>query len=270
MVFPRTLRLRTTLRSWAIVAAPPALAVAGAMVVAPPALNAVASSPPTMVLEVRAAGGFAPQFTDFRAVPTVLITSDRRSFTPAPVPAVFPGPMLQPVNVTTLSRAAVSRIDRLARAANLDKRGVDWGVPPTADVPELVVSYRGRVTRIASFGVGEERLTTRQRAARKKVADLLASLPSDAPSTAFAPTAVVVAARLSDPALISPDLPKPQTVDWPVDAEPITAPSGCVVVRAPAAVKLLSSARANGLFRSAGKTWELYARPMLPGDPGCA
>lgn len=136
MAFP-TLPLVPSVRARYTVAALDVLMAAGSVVVATRPPEADTTSAPTTVLEVRSAGGFAPQFTDFRAPATVLVTSDRRS------------------------------------------------------------------------------------------------------------------------------------LDWPVDAGPITAASGCVVVRAPSVVKLLSSARANALFRSAGKTWEVFARPMLPGDSGC-
>jgi hypothetical protein len=249
-----------------------AFAVAGAVAtvatvvpLASPSADAVRAT--AVVLDVRLTGGFAPAYTDFRAVPVHVVT-DRQHFTPMATTAEFPGPMLAPFEVSPVTRSTLRQIDKLAEAAGLRGKVVDWGLPPTADVPELRVTYRGRVQSIASWGVGEELLTPKQREARRKVAALLGSLPTKA-GTTFKPVRVVLAVQLADPSAVPNGSPAPEVKDWPTAAEDISSSGGCMMITSPSGIAALTVAKSTTQFRRSAKTWQVYARPLLPGDRGC-
>jgi hypothetical protein len=228
--------------------------------------NAVQAKP-TVVLDVRRNGGFAPAFTDFRAVPEHLVTTTMH-YLPGPSSESFPGPMLVPVLTSPVSASTVKKIDALAKTAGLTRTKNDWGQPPTADVPNLDVTYRGRQQSIASWGVGEEALTPAQRSARKKVAALLAALPTKA-ATPFKPTSVVLAVRLAEAEVIPSGLPAPEVKDWPAAAEDISSSGGCMIITSKSGIAALQAVDGGTQFRKNAKTWQVFARPMLPGDRGC-
>jgi hypothetical protein len=176
--------------------------------------------------------------------------------------------MLAPVLVGPVSSKALRQIDQLAKAAGLDRTKNDWGLPPTADVPALQVTYRGRTATIDSWGVGESALKPAQRAARRKVAALLKELPTAA-VTPSAPTQVVLAVRLADPKAQPEGAPAPTVKNWPAGAEDISSSGGCMFITSTAGIAALTSADATTQFRRSGKTWQVFGRPMLPGDRGC-
>jgi hypothetical protein len=219
-----------------------------------------------VVLDARLAGGFAPASSSFGAVPLHLVT-DTQHFSTIGVASEFGRSMLQPVTVSPIRATTLRRIDKLAKAAGLTGATIDWGIPPTADVPELQVQYRGRRHSIASWGVGEELLNPTQRAARRKVAELLAALPND--GTVFKPSRVVLAVQLADPSAVANGAPAPQLKDWPADAEDISSSGGCMIITTKSGIAALTSANAFTQFRKSAKTWQVFGRPMLPGDKGC-
>lgn len=83
------------------------VAVASNMALATHDASAVRAA--TVVLDVRRTGGFAPAYTDFRAVPEHLVTTPQH-FRPATPLASYPGPMLRPITISPVSAAMVRRI----------------------------------------------------------------------------------------------------------------------------------------------------------------
>src|SRR5258706_2657213 len=80
----------------------------------PPTTAASAIAHPTAaddaVLTIAYQGGLAPMGYDFASVPSLLISGDGRVFQPAPVPAIFPGPLLPNVSVRTITEAGIQAV----------------------------------------------------------------------------------------------------------------------------------------------------------------
>ncbi len=205
-----------------------------------------------------------------RSIPVAVVTDDGQLYQADAVVQVYPRPSLDSFTVTSLSKADTAELNKLAKAANLTTR-LNLGVPPTADVPDFVVTYRGVTNVIASLGVGDEAMPSAQLEGRKKVKALLTFLQSRPGAKTGAPTSVVVMPRSADgipedPAFAQP--PRP----WPQAASDLREMSGCkVLTGAPAieAVKALSTSTELTRWTSSGYTYLVSARPALPGDRGC-
>lgn len=239
------------------------LAVVAPMTATVRALGAGPASA-TSILVVRSEGGFVPAYFDVRQPPRASLMSDGRLYRPGAMTMEYPGPALVPITVARLGRSERAAVDRLAHAAGLHRRDRDLGRPPTADVPDLVITYRGVTTRIASYGVGEELLPRAQRDARLAVARLLSRV--DGFGGAVVPPTAVVAAIREATSGDAGDGITPGVLTW--QWRPL-AETSCVVIAEPAAVDALSGARETTQYRSEGRLWRVFARPMVPGDAGC-
>jgi hypothetical protein len=223
-----------------------------------------------VLLRVSYQGGFSRAGTDTRSIPTAVLTTDGRLFRPGVVAQQFPGPALNPVTVTQLSTGDLARVIVLADAAKLTKL-LNLGHPPTADVPELVVSYRGFTNAVASAGVGESSLSAAQQAERKTIRALVEFLTSRPGERLYAPESVWIGVIRYDQTNVDPNgQQNPQP--WPAEAFDLREMGGCKVLagsQAKAAIATLSKANDQTPFTSSGYTYNVIARPMLPGDPGC-
>ncbi len=224
------------------------------------------------VLTVGRFGGFVPQGYDIRSLHEHVVRSDGQHFVPGPVPASYPGPALSPVLVDQFTKAQLTTLDRRAKAAGLDRKSPDWGMPNTADVPNLVINYRGRSHTIPSYGVGEESLTKQQRAARASVKALVDGLVVKGPGMQYKPTAVVLIAQGVQPGDNDPSAPAPAVVDWPKGVPVLGNGGSCQVITGePGKAVATLMASQNGLtqYRSEGFVYRVFARISVPGDRGC-
>jgi hypothetical protein len=256
------------------------LAVVSAAVLAAGALSgfgrvaASAQSPKVVrpILSATFLGGFAPQGYDIGQSAQYLVTSDRILYRPGAVIAIFPGPALYPLTQELLTKKEIANLDKLAKTAGLQSKAVNWGNPPTADVPTLTLTWRGKSHSIPSFGVGEESLTKGQRASRAAVGKLLKSL--DRPyGKLVTPTAVVIVpfgVREGDSSI---DGVKPTLVDWPAGVTPLgDFGGGCRVLEGAegiAAAQFISKQNSITQYRSGGQLYRIAARIFIPGDRGC-
>lgn len=75
--------------------------------------------PVSTVLEFGYYGGFTTREVAFQQQPQVLITSDGRLITPAPTIAIYPGPLVSPSNVQTITQDGIDTLLDAARDAGL-------------------------------------------------------------------------------------------------------------------------------------------------------
>ncbi len=221
------------------------------------------------ILTVGSSGGFVPQGYDFRNSARNMVLGDGSHFRPGAITMQYPGSALYPLQQGRFKRTELATIDRLAGAASLADRGFDWGIPNTADVPNLTVNYRGNKHSITSFGVGEESLTPRQRSARKAVASLLAYLDKQ-PGTTVKPTALVMIASRADESATAHETLEAR--DWPTGAVPLASVGSCAVVTGPAgraAAVFLAKQHELTSYRDRGVLYRVIARVHVPGDWGC-
>ena len=72
-----------------------------------------------LVVSIGLTGGFAPPGAVFEAVPTLVVSGDRRLIVPGAQTQQFPGPLLAPLFERTVTEAAIQRILNFADASRL-------------------------------------------------------------------------------------------------------------------------------------------------------
>lgn len=99
----------------------------------PPAIDPVTSEPTitepgpgtpdggalSAVIEFGYYGGFTTREVAFQMQPQLLVTSDGQVITPAPTPAIYPGPLLPADSIQTISQEGVDALVDAARAAGM-------------------------------------------------------------------------------------------------------------------------------------------------------
>lgn len=228
------------------------------------------SGAPTVLFRASYQGGYTRAGTDQRSVPTMVLTTDGRLFRPGVTTQQFPGPAIHPVTITKLTATDLTTVTKLAGAAKLTTK-LDLGMPPTADVPELSLNYKGFTNVVASAGVGESSLSPTQQANRKSIRTLTEFLASRPGEKLYPPESVWIGVVRYDDSNVDLSV-KQNPQAWPPEAFDLREMGGCKVVvgaQAKAAVAALARANDQTPFTSSGYTYTVLARPMLPGDPGC-
>lgn len=129
------------------------LSLAGAMLAAcggtAPSPTPDASDPPDAVVKLRVTTVQAlPPNTTFPWLPLVLITLDGRVISGGPVPAIFPGPLVNPLVERQLSAAGWARVVDAARAAGLLSGIADLtggALPPGSEATRVEIVADGKV-----------------------------------------------------------------------------------------------------------------------------
>ena len=96
-----------------------------------------------VVLRIASEGGFVAPGTNFVALPTLLISGDGKAFTPGIMTEQFPGPLMSPMFVQSISKAGIEKVLKLANDAGLLDGELDYSLPDgvgIADAPDTVVT----------------------------------------------------------------------------------------------------------------------------------
>jgi hypothetical protein len=260
---------------------------------APPAPPAAASlGADEVALRVTHTGGFVtPQSIPGR-VPALSVYGDGRVITEGPVPAIYPGPALPNLQQTRISESDVDALVKRAVAAGVGAT-TDLGQPGVADAAttRFLVTTGNGVRQTDAYALemsgDDAQLNATQKAARKKLSDLLAAL-QDLPATLGAGAvreeggyqAKAVAGIATT--YVKPEQPlelePPVPVDWPGPALPgdrlnPSVEVGCVTATGDQAQAVLAAAgKANAMtpWLSEGEQWSVLLRPLLPDENGCA
>jgi hypothetical protein len=206
-----------------------ALVVAGA----PPgslATSAKKQSPsvssPTLIMTLESGGFGSP---GVRRVPLLVATPDRQLYQSVPSTSAYPRPSLESFTLLTLSKADFQTTIKLATTAGLGRKS-DYGMPATADVAALTVTFNGTVNTIKSFGVGDDVLPAKQLERRNKLKALIAFLQSRAGGTVSTPTSIVVMPRNAEGFLPTDPSLQQAPRAWPPAAFDLREMGGCKVV----------------------------------------
>jgi hypothetical protein len=163
---------------------------------------------------------------------------------------------------------------------------LDFGQPNVFDAPSTLFivhtasgSHRSSVNALdTTAGV-----TSAQASARAKMQNLFKAL-TDLPRTlgaskvgASSPYRAVTVAAVSSGYTAPADIPAPPEVTWPgpdLPGEPVAGrtPIGCVTATGEQARAVLdAAATANGAtgWMSAGSSWRVHLRPLLPDETDC-
>lgn len=110
------------------------------------------------VLVVSSAGGFVPVDFIVRAMPTFVMLGDGRVFQQGAVPAIFPGPALQPLNVRQLTPDGIQQVLRAIEQTglftqDLELRGAAGMVADASDTV-FTLNAAGRQVTITVYALG--------------------------------------------------------------------------------------------------------------------
>ena len=282
----------------------------GSSPTATPVLRTPAASPPPspsasprvgaeLVLRVTTEGGFIGPAAHLAQLPVVVVYADGRIFTPAPVDAIYPGPLLPVESVRTVGSSGVAAIRAAIAAARLDAGGgTNPGIGADAADTVFAVQAGGTLvtTRFPALGMGghgpgqpgggpggspdPQRVAALALLARLTDATDTWGGPAAA-ATAYVPTSYRVFVAPGAPVASDPATTQ-QPVAWPLStplasfgrpAVPDRGISGLrvgVVSGSDAAMlgPVLAAATQVTPFTSGGASFTLYVIPLLPDESG--
>jgi len=244
-----------------------------------------------LLLRVTSEGGFINPSANLAALPTVVVYADGRILTPGTPAGGNLSPLVMPVEVRDVGASGAAAILAAIRAAGLDKASTaDPGVPGDSgmSVFEVVVGGATVTTRFAGNGPGGPGLPGvggGDNPERAAALDLLSKLldPAEMWGAASAPESVYqpVAYRV----FVAPGAPVDDgsgqpAVAWPLATSlaefgaPAVPDLGIAGLRtgivlgadAAALAPVFAAASASTAFSSAGETYTLYVRALLPDE----
>ena len=242
------------------------------------------TDPDAVVLSIGTEGGFVTQQYNFTRQPSLLITGDGRVFTPAPITLQYPGPMVMPINVQTISPEGIQAILRFAQSTGLLGTIPDYSSPNEMEITDLpndvvVLEVNGEryVHSAYALGIGEDEEHPEEypaRVALRGFIDALTSLETVAgtgtlgEAEAFVPTEyrVTASAYGDDTSDVEAEL-----LTWPEAAGIDLADVGqCSRVPAEAISSLVADAREDAMFSEDGTIYQVSIAAVLPSDGECA
>lgn len=225
-----------------------------------------------VVVSIEQEGGFATVEMIFSRVPTLLVSGDGRQFTPGPQIAIYPGPLLPNVQVADIGEEGIQALLALADDHGLFQDREYEAPTNIADATDTVVTIRvdgeTYVHRAYALGI-EDRLdeagTVIEDEARQQLADFVAAASSEirADTRAFDAEHYLVRATPIDD-LSGFDV-EPTVVPWPADVDVDLSTADCVEIAADAIGDTFAEANQLTFFEQDGVTYQLAAKPKLPG-----
>lgn len=254
------------------------------------------SAPPaSLLLKVTSEGGFINPAATLAVLPTITVYDDGRILTPAPIDSIAPGPLLPTLKVRDVGPEGAKSILAAIRTVGLDKPATGGpGIPGDAGTNVFTVVIDGTATtsRFAGGGPGGPGVgvggITGGAPERAAAMDLLNRLldPAEtwgAPSAPEGPYTPSGYRIFVGQATAQPDASTGSSaVAWPLatplDAfgTPAVPDRGIAGLRqgvalgadADALTPILTRATTVTTFTSAGKSYTLYVRPLLPDEAG--
>lgn len=247
-----------------------------------------ATSADSIILQLKFEGGFVPPGVNFAQLPTLLIAGDGRVYQEGVTTGEFPGVLVHPVQVRTLTAEGIQTILRLAEEAGLLAEAPDYtGAQNVADAPDTVLTINAGggeyVHRAYALGIGGPSENEESSPARQalldfvnEVGDLTAVVGNDAigEQEIFEPTEFRFQALPFDKAALDTMEPEPLVVNWS-DEIPVRLADAteCAVVPAATIGEFFGEMKQNTVFlegdRETESFYQLAVVAVLPGDPGC-
>jgi hypothetical protein len=243
-----------------------------------------------LVLRVSTGGGFVPVEYNLTMTPEFSLYGDGRVIVTGPVIAIYPGPALPNLQTATISEDAVQAILAAAKEAGLFQSGVDYGQPGITDVgtTSFTLNADGRTYQTDIYALGMEsgagELTMEQQQARAaiqdfrgKLTDLTSLVTTQIEWATYEYKSLAIFSRPVDPnaGTDSTDV-APGYLDWPLGdlatlGEAVDPGYRRVVVTGEDLATLkqkppLEQANQITIWKSAGREYHLYFRPLLPDE----
>lgn len=225
-------------------------------------------------------GGFTTREYAFQQPPSMLISGDGRLFSPGAQIEIYPGPLLPAVQVQAITEAGIQQILAAADEAGL-LADVDYTAETNiadASTATVTISADGETWVHEAYALGfagpdgVEPTSERQALLRfvTQLTDLEALVGSEnlGEATLFEPTEYEIEAiAVDDLSAYGTDGIEPTVEEWPADVSVrLVDAAECTIVQASEVGELLASANQLTFFTDAGVTYQLLARPALPGS----
>jgi hypothetical protein len=259
-----------------------------------PGTTPVPSATPSsaeLVLRVTSEGGFIGPAAGLAAIPAVSVYTDGRIITPATTPAVDPAPLVVPAEMRDVGAAGIAAIETAIRAAGLATASAPGpGVAGDMGATIFTVTLDGSTVRTRFVGLGGGPPGPGGAGGgdptRAAALDLLTRLMDPAetwgapagPATTFRAAGyrvfVAPGAPAGDPASAPPPLDWPLATALDAFGSPAVADRGIAGLRmgvvtgtdATALEPVLARATQLTAFKSGGRSYTLYVRPLLPDE----
>lgn len=236
-----------------------------------------------VVVQVIVEGGLLPPEVAMGAVPSLTVLGDGTVIRPAPIPDIYPGPAIVPLQSAKVGGAEVDHLVDRARALGLLAGPLQFGHPPVVDAPTTAVTivadgtthrheaYALDVTSDSDLGVGTKALTGDEQKNRRALRSLVAAA-SELPVGRHEWIPATVAVHDLGPYRPDPQLQQPPK-DWPLRHLPVASGERACSVIDGADARILFDALRQANARTpwvvAGAERSLAFRPLVPGQPGC-
>ena len=239
-----------------------------------------------VVLSYAEVGGFTTREFAFQNPPVLLVTGDGRVITPAAVTAVFPGPLVAPLQIQSITEEGIQALLAAADDAGL-LREVDYAddaeqLIADASTAQVEIAADGETWVHSAYALGIDSLPAAagdgaelspDRAALQDFVESLADLgtlvgaENLGEQEIYEPSAYqLLAFPVDDPSAFERDGIEPTLLDWPTDAGVSLADAeSCVEVDADMVGPVLTGADELTLFADDGTTYQVLARPVIPG-----
>jgi hypothetical protein len=235
-----------------------------------------------VVIEYAEVGGFTTPELSFQQTPRVLVSGDGRVFSPGAQIEIFPGPMLPAVQVQPISEQGIQSILEAADQAGL-LREVEYEQPVNiadASTARITINVNGEtfVHEAYALGLGmlvgdEEEESTPERQALADFSAELTDLPTLVGADELGEQTLVEPVEygistlvIDDLAAYSSDDIEPTVIEWPGDVSVRLADvSSCTVLSADEVGETLAAANQLTFFTDADVTYQVLAKPILPG-----
>lgn len=240
------------------------------------------SETPVAVIKIEQTGGMLPLWEALRWYPPVVVYSDGRVMTQGPQIEIYPGPALPNLRVTHLTQAGVAQLLQWAAEAGLDGPDRDLGQPnfDAGQVVFTVVTQEGTHRTSVWDPTSNDPAVTALFEFQNVATDARSWMPAEAigDDEPYNWDRLRMISFEADPA----SLPEPglaTTRDWPLD--PITEQGvgiddagtyRCAELSgedAEAMKPLLAESNELTMWRSEDVVYQVYFRPLLPGEEAC-
>ncbi|HET7141450.1 MAG TPA: hypothetical protein VFJ03_03090 [Candidatus Limnocylindria bacterium] len=250
-----------------------------------------APDPDTTVLKVEVRGGFVGPDVLLGQLPSFALLGDGRVLHPGAVPAIFPGPLLAPLQQRQLNAEGIRRVLAEVSATGLFGTSRELRSAPVADAPDTIFTLRigDRLTVITVYALGishgagmsaeEARAYQTLGALNERLMSLEQWLPAsawaDREAVAYRPDAYRLRVLETDANEQEPTGIGFNLAAWPGQTGPAggAAEAGggrCLIVSGDEADRWTAAfAKANQLTRwtRGGLRYQIQPRPLLPDEP---
>ncbi len=207
-----------------------------------------------------------------------MVSGDGLVYTPAVIPAIFPGPLVPPMLTRTISEPGVQQMLSILKRDGLLAPPPDYtGGEGVADATTTVLTINADGGNFvhSAYALGAD---TPESPARKQLIDATAAI-GDLGGAAgednlgenqpFVPTSYRFQARAVDPSELATDIP-PTIVDWPaLTTLPLADATTCATLDAVGGGRCSPTPSRTPTSKTATSCISLSVAGVLPGDAPC-